>query len=39
MKIYKKCTSKLFSFLTIDFPLPAYNWLRVRKNLLDSLQK
>ena len=39
MKIYRKCTSEPFSFLTIDTTLPADNLLRFRKNLLDSLQK
>ena len=39
MKIYRKCTSESFSFLTIDTTLPADNLLRFRKNLLDSLQK
>ena len=37
MKIYRKCTSKSYSFLTIDSTLPANNSLRFRKNLLDSL--
>ena len=37
MKIYKKCTSEPYSFLTIDITLPANNSLRFGKNLLDSL--
>ena len=37
MKIYKKCTSKPYSFLTIDTTLAADNYLRFRKNLLDPL--
>ena len=37
MNIYRKCTSKPYSFLTIDTTLPANNPLRFRKNLLDSL--
>ena len=37
MKIYKKCTSEPYSFLTIDITLPANNSLRFRKYLLDSL--
>ena len=39
MKIYKKCTSEPYSFLTIDTTLPSNNTLRFRKNLLDPLQK
>ena len=35
MKIYRKCTSKPYSFLTIDTTLPINNSLRFRKNLLD----
>ena len=35
MKIYKKCTSEPYSFLTIDTTLPSNNTLRFRKNLLD----
>ena len=34
-QIYKKCTSKPYSFLTTS--LPANDPLRFRKNLLDSL--
>ena len=37
IKIYKKCTSEPYSFLTIDTTLPANNSLRFRKNLLDPL--
>ena len=37
MKIYKKCTSKPYSFFTIDTTLPADDPLRVRENPLDSL--
>ena len=37
MKIYRKCTSKPYSFLTIDSTLPAHNSFKFRKNLLDSL--
>ena len=37
MKIYRKCTSEPYSFLTIDTTLPATNSLRFRKNLLYSL--
>ena len=36
MNIYRKCTSKPYSFLTIDTTLPADNPLGFRKNLLDS---
>ena len=39
IKIYKKCTSELYSSLTIDTILPANIYLRFRKNLLDPLQK
>ena len=35
MKIYKKCASEPYSFLTIDTTLPSNNTLRFRKNLLD----
>ena len=34
MKIYKKCASDPYTFLTIDTSLPADNSLRFRKNLL-----
>ena len=37
MKIYKKCKSEPYSFLTIDITLPANNSLSFRKNLLDPL--
>ena len=37
LKIYKKCTSKQYSFLTIDTTLPSDDLLRFRKNLLESL--
>ena len=33
MKIYRKCTSEPYSFLTIDTTLPANNSVRFRKNL------
>ena len=33
MKIYSKCTSEPYSFLTIDTTLTAINSLRFRKNL------
>ena len=33
MKVYRKCTSKPYSFLTIDTTLPVNNSLRFRKNL------
>ena len=39
MNIYKNCTSKPYSFLTVDTTLPGNNSLRFRKNLLDPLQK
>ena len=39
MKIYRKCTNKPYSFLTIDTTLPFKNPLRFRKNILDLLQK
>ena len=38
-KIYKKCTSKPYSFLNIDTTLPSNNPLWFRKNLLDPIQK
>ena len=37
MKIYRKCTNKPYTFLTIDTTLPANNILTLRKNFLDSL--
>ena len=37
MKIYRKCTSEPYTFLTIDTTLPADNPLRFRKNLLNPL--
>ena len=37
VKIYKKCTSEPYSFLTIDTTLPANNHLRFKENLLDPL--
>ena len=37
IKIYRKRASKPYSFLTIDTALLANNFLRFRKNLLDSL--
>ena len=37
MKIYRECTRKPYSFLTIDTTLPASDPLRFRKNLFDSL--
>ena len=36
VRIYKECTSKAYSFLTIDTTLPASHPLRFRKNLLSS---
>ena len=37
MNIHRKCTSKPYSFLTVDTTIPADNPLRFRNNLLDSL--
>ena len=37
MTIYRKCTKESYSFLAIATMLPANNYLRFRKNLLDSL--
>ena len=37
IKIYRKCTSEPYSFLTIDNTLPAHSSLRFRTNFLDSL--
>ena len=34
VRIYKECTRKPYSFLTIDTMLPASDPLRFRKNLL-----
>ena len=36
VKIYRECTRKTYSFLTIDTTLPASDPLRFRKNLLPS---
>ena len=36
LKIYKNCTKQPYSFLTIDTTLPADNFMRFRKNFLDS---
>ena len=36
VKIYRECTKKPYSFLTIDTTLPASDPLRFRKNLLSS---
>ena len=37
MKIYRKCTSEPYYFLTIDITLSADNPLRFTKNLLNPL--
>ena len=37
MKIYKECSSKSYSFLTIDTKLSADDPLCFRRNSLDSL--
>ena len=37
MKIYRKCTKELYSFLTIDTTLPASDPLRFRKKILTPL--
>ena len=37
INIYRKCTSEPNFFLTIDTTLPANNFLRFRKSILDSL--
>ena len=37
INIYRKCASEPYSLLTIDTTLPANNYLRFRKNLLDLL--
>ena len=39
VKIYRECTKKPYSFLTIDTTLPASDPLRIRKNLLPSYKK
>ena len=36
VKIYRECTKKLYSFLTIDTMLPASDPLRFRENLFKS---
>ena len=37
MNIYRKCTSKPYSFLAIDSTLPANKFSRFRKSILHSL--
>ena len=37
MNVYRKCTNRPYSFLTIDTILSDNNPLRFRKNILDSL--
>ena len=37
VRIYRECTRKLYSFLTIDTTLPQSDPLRFRKNLFQSL--
>ena len=37
LNIYRKYTSESYSFWTIDTTLPVTNFIRFRKNLLDSL--
>ena len=39
MKIYRKCTSELYSFLTIDTTLPANDPFRFRKKSFRSIIK
>ena len=39
LKIYSKCASEPYSFLTIATIPPANNYLGFRKKLLDSLSK
>ena len=37
MKIYRECTKKPYSFLTIDTTLPSTDPLKCRKNFFDTL--
>ena len=37
MRLYKKCTAKLYSFLAIDTTLASDNPLRFRKNLVERI--
>ena len=37
MNLYKKCTSKLYSFMVIDTTLTLDNSLRFRKNLSERI--
>ena len=39
MKLYKKCTEKLYSFLVIDAALALNDFLRFRKNALERIEK
>ena len=37
MNLYKKCTAKPYSFLVIDTTLASDNYLRFRKNILETI--
>ena len=37
INLYKKCTSKPYSFLVIDATLASDNFLRLRKNLSERI--
>ena len=37
MRVYKKCTSRPYSFLNIDTTSPSNNLLKKKKNLLDPI--
>ena len=39
MNLYKKCTTKSYSFLVIDTSLTSGNTLRFRKNFLRRIKK
>ena len=39
MNLYKKCTTKPYSFLVVDATLPSDNPLHFRKNLVERIEK
>ena len=39
MNLYKKCTTKPYSFLVIDTTFASDNLLRLRTNILEKIEK
>ena len=39
MNLYKKCTTKPYSFLVVDATLPSDNPLHFRNNLVERIEK